>query len=92
MSFILGLIVGAVAVSVMDPLSQLYEFMNASTFSKNALFDSVRIMAQIAYLRVYQAMNHSCIQIKPGVYELRYVVKGRLYSSVVKIPRGPSCD
>jgi hypothetical protein len=92
MSFLVGVVVGVVTASLVDPLHQLYGFMSASNFSNNALFDSVRIMLQIGYLRLTQVLNQSCIQIRPGLYELRYTVKGRLYSSIVEIPRGPIKD
>lgn len=90
MSFLVGVVVGVVAANAIQPLRQLYGFMRGSNFSENALFDSLRIMAQITYLRISQLMNKSCVQVKPGLYELRYVVKGRLYSSLVKVPRGPN--
>lgn len=51
---------------------------------------SVQMIIQACYINFIQYMNSTIVRLKPGVYEITYVINGRMYKMIVKPQKGPS--
>jgi hypothetical protein len=94
--FLAGFFMGCVGTTFYKSLKEsipdflkLNDFIKTTMSSKNSWWESTKIAVQIQYLKVTQFMYQTCIHLQKNVYELRFVIKGKLYKFIIKVPRGP---